>query len=428
VTLRDEVTLLLQELIRANTVNPPGNETIAAELLRDYLEGNGLHCELVGRSPDRLNVVARLRGGDGPSLALLGHTDTVRADPEEWTRDPWSGDLVDGEIWGRGALDMKSQVAASAVAVASLAREGYRPSGDVVLLLTADEEVNENYGLSWLVEEHPDLVRADYALNEGGGDRCVFGGKAFYLCAVGEKMSAPFRVHVRGRSGHASMPSIADNALVKAARIVEALDRFEPPRELIPEVQRFLGDVLGEVPPVETALDRARALSPLAAELVEPLLSLTLAPTMIEASRQRNVIPATCVVTVDCRLPPGMTPADADALVRAAIGPGDYELEWYEKDGGTRSPMDTPLWAGLQDWVDAHEPGARLAPLVCAGFTDSHWMRDAFGTVSYGFFPQTAMDSELAARLIHSADERIPASDLELGVHVLRAAAMAVGS
>jgi acetylornithine deacetylase/succinyl-diaminopimelate desuccinylase-like protein len=123
-----------------------------------------------------------------------------------------------------------------------------------------------------------------------------------------------------------------------------------------------------------------------------------------------------------------MTSADADALVRAAIGPGDYELEWYEKDGGTRSPMDTPLWAGLQDWVDAHEPGARLAPLVCAGFTDSHWMRDAFGTVSYGFFPQTAMDSELAARLIHSADERIPASDLELGVHVLRAAAMAVGS
>jgi len=426
-TLRDEVTLLLRELIRANTVNPPGNETVAAELLRDYLERNGVLCELVGRSEDRLNVVARLSGGDGPSLALLGHTDTVRADPEEWSRDPWSGDFVDGEIWGRGALDMKSQVAASAVAVASLAREGFRPSGDVILLLTADEEVNENYGLSWLVEAHPELVRADYSLNEGAGDRCVFGGKVFYLCAVGEKMSAPFRVNVRGRSGHASMPSIADNALVKAARIIEALDRFEPPRELIPEVQRFLEEVLGEVPPVEAALDRARALHPLAAELVEPLLSLTLAPTMIEASRQRNVIPATCVVTVDCRLPPGMTPTDADALVRAAIGPGDYELDWYETDGGTRSPMDTPLWAGLQDWVDGHEPGARLAPLVCAGFTDSHWMREAFGTVSYGFFPQTAMDSELAARLIHSADERIPASDLELGVHALRAAAMALG-
>ena len=160
-TLREEVTVLLQDLLRLNTVNPPGNETIAAELLRDYLAASGIPCELVGRSPDRLNLVARLKGGDGPSLALLAHTDTVRADPEEWARDPWSGDLVDDEIWGRGALDMKDQVAASAVAFASLWREGFRPAGDIILALTADEEVNEDFGLSWLVQEHPELVRAD---------------------------------------------------------------------------------------------------------------------------------------------------------------------------------------------------------------------------------------------------------------------------
>jgi acetylornithine deacetylase/succinyl-diaminopimelate desuccinylase-like protein len=316
------------------------------------------------------------------------------------------------------------------VAVASLAREGYRPAGDLVLALTADEEVNERYGLSWLVSEHPELVRTDYAVNEGAGDRCVFGGRVFYPCGVGEKMSAPFRVRVRGRSGHASMPSIADNALVKAARIVEALGRYEPPRELIPEVRRFLELVLGEVPPLELALDRARSLHPLAAELVEPLLSFTLAPTMIEASQQRNVIPASCVVTVDCRLPPGLPPAEVEPLIRAAIGPdaADYELEWIERDGGTCSPIDTPLWAGLQDWVEELEPGARLAPLVCAGFTDSHWMRDAFGTVAYGFFPMRVMQPELAARLIHSADERIPVDDLELGVHALRAAAASVGA
>jgi len=428
VTLREEVTALLQALLRANTVNPPGNETVAAELLRDYLGRSGIPCELVGRSPDRLNLVARLPGGDGPSLALLAHTDTVRADPEEWARDPWSGDLVDGEIWGRGALDMKSQVAASAVAFASLWREGFRPAGDLVLALTADEEVNEDYGLSWLVREHPHLVRADYSLNEGGGDRCVLGGNVFYLCGVGEKMSAPFRVHVRGRSGHASVPSIADNALVKAAPIIEALGRYAPPQALIPEVRRFLEAVLGEVPPLETALERARALHPLAAELVEPLLSFTLSPTMIEASKQRNVIPASCVVTVDCRLPPGMTPEDVDPLVRAAIGLGDYDLEWYERDGGTRSPLETPLWSALESWVAELEPGARLVPLVCAGFTDSHWMREAFGTVAYGFFPQKAMAGELAARLVHSADERIPVDDLELGVHALRAAAGAVGA
>ncbi len=421
-TLREEATRLLQELIRVNTANPPGNETAAAELLRDYLASSGIDSQLVGRSPERLNLVARLPGGDGPSLALISHTDTVRADPEEWSRDPWSGDLVDGEIWGRGALDMKSQAVASAVAFASLAREGDRPAGDVILALTADEEVNEDYGLAWLVREHPDLVRADFSLNEGGGERCVLGGNVFYLCSVAEKMSAPFRLRVRGRSGHASVPAIADNALVKAARYIDALGRYEPPRQVIPEVHRFLELVLGEAPPLEAALDRARELDPLAAELVEPLLSLTLSPTLIEASKQRNVIPAECVVTVDCRLLPGMTPEDADPLVRAAIGPGDYELEWYERDGGTRSPVDTPLWRALERWVDEVEPEARLAPIASAGFTDSHWLRQAFGTVAYGFFPMRTMSSELASRLVHSADERIPVDDLELGVAALRAA------
>ncbi len=420
--------MLLQELLRLNTVNPPGNETIAAEVLRSYLESSGVPCELVGRTPERLNLVARLPGGDGASLALLAHTDTVRADPEEWARDPWSGDVVDGEIWGRGALDMKSQVAASAVAFASLWREGFRPAGDLVLALTADEEVNDNYGLSWLVQERPELVRADYSLNEGGGERCLFGGNAFYLCGVGEKMSAPFRVHVRGRSGHASVPAIADNALVKAATIIEALGRYEPPKAYIPEVEQFLEAVLGELPPLDVAVDRSRALHPLAAEIIEPLLSFTLAPTLVEASKQVNVIPATCVTTVDCRLPPGMTPEDVDPLVRSAIGPGDYELEWYERDGGTRSPLETPLWSALEDWVGEVEPGARLVPVVCAGFTDSHWMREAFGTVAYGFFPQKTMDGEVAARLVHSADERIPIDDLELGVHALRAAATSLGS
>jgi acetylornithine deacetylase/succinyl-diaminopimelate desuccinylase-like protein len=422
VTLREEATRLLQELIRVNTVNPPGNETAAAELLRDYLASSGIDSQLVGRSPERLNLVARLPGGDGPSLALISHTDTVRADPEEWSRDPWSGDLVDGEIWGRGALDMKSQAVASAVAIASLAREGFGPAGDVILALTADEEVNEDYGLAWLVREHPDLVRADFSLNEGGGERCVFGGNIFYLCSVAEKMSAPFRLRVRGRSGHASVPAIADNALVKAARYIDALGRYQPPRQVIPEVHRFLELVLGEAPPLEAALDRARELDPLAAELVEPLLSLTLSPTLIEASKQRNVIPAQCVVTVDCRLLPGMTPEDADPLVRAAIGPGDYELEWFERDGGTRSPVDTPLWRALERWVGEIEPAARLAPIAGAGFTDSHWLRQAFGTVAYGFFPMRAMSGELASRLVHSADERIPVDDLELGVEALRAA------
>src|ERR687894_704434 len=165
VSLRDEAVELLQQLLRLNTVNPPGNETLVA-------------------------------------------------DPAEWERDPWSGELVGDEVWGRGALDMKNQVAASAVALASLAREGFRPSGDLVLIAAADEEVGKSFGLQWLCEEHPEAVRVDYAVNEGGGERVELGGKPFYTCASAEKMSAPFRLRVHGRSGHASMPAIADNALV----------------------------------------------------------------------------------------------------------------------------------------------------------------------------------------------------------------------
>jgi acetylornithine deacetylase/succinyl-diaminopimelate desuccinylase-like protein len=425
-TLREEATQLLQELIRVDTVNPPGNETRAADVLRRYLTANDISCELIARVPERANLVARLQGGDGPSLAFLCHTDTVLADPAEWQRDPWSGDLVDGEVWGRGALDMKDQVTASAVAFASLAREGFRPSGDLLFIATADEEVGECFGLEWLVKEHPDAVRCDYAVNEGGGERLVLGG-ALYLCAVAEKMSAPFRLRVRGRSGHASQPGIADNALVKTARYLEALGGLEPEPELIPEVSRFLEVLLGEVPPAEQALARARQVHPHAAELVEPLLTLTVSPTMIAASQKRNVIPAVCEVTVDCRLLPGWTPEDAEPILRAALDGGDYELEWIERTGGTRSPLDTPLWHALDEFVDWLEPGARLAPLACAGFTDSHYLREAFGTVAYGFFPLRTMDPELAARLIHSADERVRVDDVIDGIEALRFAAMHLG-
>jgi acetylornithine deacetylase/succinyl-diaminopimelate desuccinylase-like protein len=344
----------------------------------------------------------------------------VLADPAEWERDPWSGDLVDDEVWGRGALDMKGHVAASAVAFASLAREGFAPSGDLLFIAVADEEVGDGFGLEWLVRDHPDAVRCDYAVNEGGGDRLVAGDRVAYLCATAEKMSAPFVLRIHGRSGHASMPGIADNALVKAARYLEALAAFQPAPVLIPEARGLLEAVLGETPPLEDALERANALSPMLGALVEPLFALSLSPTMIEASHKRNVIPALCEITVDCRLLPEQTPQDVEPLIRAALGEGDYDLEWIEAVGGTRSPLGTPLWDALASFVEELEPGASLAPLACPGFTDSHFLREAFGTVAYGFFPVKAMDPVVAALLVHSANERIPVDDLEAGVHMLR--------
>jgi acetylornithine deacetylase/succinyl-diaminopimelate desuccinylase-like protein len=428
-TLREEVTSLLQELIRLNTVNPPGNETAAAALLRDYLEPLGIECELYARVPGRANLVARIRGpADGPRLLLLSHTDTVLADPAEWSVDPWSGELHDDQVWGRGALDMKGQVAASAVALASLAREGFEPRGDLIFAATADEEVGDDpdFGLSWLCREHPEAVQAEFAINEGAGDRVTVGGRVFYLCATAEKMSSPFVLRVHGRSGHASLPSIADNALVKAAGYIERIAALQPEPTLIPEVEAFLEGVVGRAPRARDALEAARAVDPVAATMIEPLLALTLSPTMITASHKRNVIPALTEVTVDCRLLPGQAQADAERLLRNWLGQGDYEIAWREGQGGTRSPMQGPLWDAAQSFVAETEPGARVAPICVAGFTDSHWLRQ-FGTVAYGFFP-VKMDPELAARLVHSADERADVDDLELGVRWLRHAALAIGS
>ena len=427
---RDEVVGLLQDLIRLDTVNPPGNETRVAELLRDYLLPFGVECELYARVPERANLVARIRGrGDGPRLLLLSHTDTVLADRDEWSVDPWSGELRDGHVWGRGALDMKGQVAASAVAIASLAREGFEPAGDLIFAATADEELGEgvDYGLSWLCREHPEAVRCEYAVNEGAGDRIEIAGRVLYLCSSAEKRSSPFVLHVRGRSGHASMPGIADNALVRAAGLIERLGDFVPEPRLTPETEGFFAALADEVPTAKDALSSARSVDPLAAEMVEPLLGLTVAPTMIEASQKRNVIPGQCDVTVDCRLLPGQTEDEAEAVVRAWLGEGEYDIEWRGGQGGTRSELGTPLWAAIEDFVRALEPGARPAPICVAGFTDSHWLREAFGTVAYGFFPMKAMSADLAARLIHSADERISVDDLELGVDFLRFVARAVG-
>jgi acetylornithine deacetylase/succinyl-diaminopimelate desuccinylase-like protein len=428
-TLREQVTALLQELIRLNTVNPPGNETAAAELLRGYLEPLGVECELYSRVPERANLVARIRGnGGGPRLLFLSHTDTVLADPAEWTVDPWSGELRDGQVWGRGALDMKGQVAASAVAIASLAREGFEPSGDLIFAATADEEVGEDFGLSWLCREHPDAIRAEYCVNEGAGDRIDFGGgRIFYLCSAAEKMSSPFRLRVHGRSGHASMPGIADNALVKAAGLIERLAAFRPEPRLEPELATFLQLLVGRDVSAEEALDVARAVHPLAGELVEPLLGMTVSPTIISASQKRNVIPALCELICDTRLLPSETQAEAESLLREVLGTGDYDFEWIEGQGGTRSPLGTPLWSAIESFVSAEEPAAKVAPVCLAGFTDSHWLREAFGTVAYGFFPLRTMDPEVAARLVHSADERIAVDDLELGVRFLRQVAQQIG-
>jgi acetylornithine deacetylase/succinyl-diaminopimelate desuccinylase-like protein len=240
-------TELLRTLIRVDTTNPPGREREAQELLRDLLSEAGFECELAARDPERPNLVARLAGSAaGPVLCLLGHVDTVPAEPSEWSHDPWSGDLEGGEVWGRGALDMKGQVAAEVAACAALAREGWRPArGDLLIVITADEEKGAAYGARWLCEERPELVRSEMVVNEGGGVALGVDGRRLYTIALGEKGPCRFRLRTRGRAGHASLPRVGENALLKMAPLLERLSH-QPDYEPTPEGVRFLSAVLGE--------------------------------------------------------------------------------------------------------------------------------------------------------------------------------------
>src|SRR3712207_1779700 len=232
-------------------------------------------------------------------------------------------------------------------------------------------------------------------------------------------MSSPSLLRARGQSGHASMPGIADNALVKAARLVDRIAALRPEPRLLPEAEGFFETVLGEVPEAAELGERLAELDGSIAGMIEPMLSLTVSPTMIAASEKRNVVPAVCDVTCDCRLLPGQTQREAEDAIRGWLGEGDYELRWIEGVGGSRSSRHTPLWEAIARWIERQEPGAALAPIVLPGFTDSHYLREAFGTIAYGFFPMRTMSPELVSRLVHSADERIAVDDLELGTRFL---------
>jgi acetylornithine deacetylase/succinyl-diaminopimelate desuccinylase-like protein len=414
--LERRTTELLQRLIQFDTVNPPGNEQAAQEWLRGLLEDAGFECEFLSAVEGRPNLVARLTGpSDGPVLGYMGHVDTVLADPDDWSVDPWSGELRDGCVWGRGALDMKSQVAAEAAAAILLAEEGWRPeAGELKLIFTADEEAGGSVGAAWLCSEHPDKVRCDYIINEGGGDSLEFEGRKIYFGGVAEKGVFRFSILTRGRAGHASIPRIGDNALVKMAPILEALRGGRPALELSPEpeaVLRALGiDVNGDLAAALADLERR---DPRIAMLVEPTLGVTMTPTMIEASTKVNVIPAHARLRVDCRVPPERGEEHARKRVEEAIGDAEYELRFDEMVEGSRSPIDTPLMDHIRDFVEREDPGAVVAPSVLPGFTDSRSFRDAFpDCVAYGFFPRKEMDLFEAAPLIHSADERIPVADL----------------
>ncbi|HEY2282143.1 MAG TPA: M20/M25/M40 family metallo-hydrolase [Solirubrobacteraceae bacterium] len=424
-----EARELLQALIRFDTVNPPGAERPAQEHLAAHLTGAGFECELLAAEPDRPNLVARLRGGgDGPTLCYLGHVDTVLADPAEWNsaHDPWSGDVADGYLWGRGALDMKSQVAAEIAAACSLARSGWRPArGELLIVAVVDEETGGALGAEWITREHPDAVRCDMLVNEGAG--CVFeyGGARRYGVCCAEKGVFRFTVTTDGVAGHASMPSMGVNALLKMAPLLERLGARAPGYELTAEPRAFLA-AIGEDPEDPAgSVARLRATDERLATMFEPMLGVTFAPTRIGASEKINVIPSRAVLKVDCRVPPGLGEAEVRRAIAEVLGPAHLEegvaIEFTERVVGNRSPMSSPLMDAISQWISEHDPGALTVPTILPGFTDSRHFRAAFpDCVAYGFFPQRHQSLLQTAPLIHGADERIDVRDLGFAAEFFR--------
>ncbi len=426
-TAAAEAEDLLRGLIRFDTVNPPGNERPAQEFLAAHLREAGFEVELLGAEEGRPNLVARLRAPAdapaGPTLCYLGHVDTVLADAQEWTRDPWSGDVADGFIWGRGALDMKDQVAAEIAAAASLARSGWRPArGELLLVAVVDEETGGELGAHWITTVHPGKVRCDLLINEGGGAVFEYGGRRHYGVCCAEKGVFRFNLVTRGVAGHASMPGMGENALLKMAPLLDRLAARQPGYRLTDEPLAFLRG-LGEDPDdAAGAIERLRAADPRLAVMFEPMLGVTFTPTRIRASEKVNVIPSRAELKVDCRVPPGLGEQEVRADVADVLGePDGWDYEFTEKVVGNRSPVAGELMDAITGWIAERDPGARAVPVVLPGFTDSRHFRLAFPEcVAYGFFPQRHQSLLEGTPLIHGADERIDVRDLAFATELFR--------
>ncbi len=421
---------LLQRLIQFDTVNPPGDEEAAQTLLAGLLREAGFSVELLAAVPGRPNLIAELSSGreadGGPVVTLLSHIDTVLADAASWQHGPWSGHVEDGVLWGRGAIDMKSQTAAEVAAAVSLAAAGWRPASGVLRVVVAvDEEVGGTLGARWLCEEHPERVRTDIVINEGGGASLHVGGKRYYSLGVGEKGVCRFVVRTRGRAAHASTPAVGDNALLKLVPALTHLAEAELPIDLT-EAPRALLEGLGLLTDGVSADDAVLALRELApdlAPLVEPMLRVTAVPTMAEASSKINVIPARAELRVDCRIPPGMDADTARGRVRDLMAPLDgIEIEFTETIVGNGSPLSGRVVDAITGWLAANDPDADgVVPTILPGFTDSRWFRATFpDCAAYGFFPHRHMPLTQTYPLMHAADERIDLRDLAFAARAYR--------
>jgi acetylornithine deacetylase/succinyl-diaminopimelate desuccinylase-like protein len=432
-----EVVDLLQQLIRNACVNDgtaeSGQETRSASTIADYLSGPGLDSALFESAPGRTSLVSRIEGRDpdAPTLLLMGHTDVVPVRAEGWREDPFGGELIDGEVWGRGAVDMLNLTASMAVAFKQLARSGFTPEGTLVYLAVADEEALGTYGARHLVEHEFDAVGADFVITESGGIPIPSPAGLKLPVIVGEKGTYWCRLRIGGTPGHGSQPYRTDNALVKAAEVVRRLDTYRPETQIHEVWRRFISsmgypdEIAGPLLSADTLWDSLDALPVGMARQFHACTHTTIAPTIVHGGDKINVIPHAVEVDLDIRTLPGQTPADVRALLDDALGDlaDAVEVIPVEDDASTASPIDSPLWDSLSKVTQQWYPGSETVPYLTVGATDARFFRRE-GVTSYGFglFSQN-LSFEDYGMMFHGDNERVDVESLVLSTQLWDAVA-----
>jgi acetylornithine deacetylase/succinyl-diaminopimelate desuccinylase-like protein len=418
---------LLQQLIRFDTTNPPGNEAGCIEYLRGLLEEAGCEVELYAKDPARPNLVSRLRGsGSRAPLLLQGHVDVVTTSGQDWTRPPFGGELVDGYVWGRGALDMKGGVAMMVSAFLRAAQEQTQLPGDVILTALADEENGGDFGAKFLVEDHPHLFEGvQWSLGEFGGFTLELGGRRLYPIQVAEKQICWLKARVPGRAGHGAMVH-RGGTMSRLGKFLRDLDRKRTPVHVTPPARAMIEGIADAVARPQRDLllallkprltDRVLPLLGERSKTMEPLLRNTVNATIVRAGEKVNVVPAFVDVELDARALPGFGPDDVLAEVQAVVG-DDVELELVRYDPGPPEPR-LDQFEALAGIIRELEPGAVPVPLLQAGVTDARFFA-RLGIQNYGFLPLKLPGDFRFTTLIHAPDERVPAEAIEFGAEAV---------
>ena len=416
---------LLQELIRFDTTNPPGNEAACVSYIAELCQSLGIETSTYAKDPDRPNLVARIKGeGNAAPLLLYGHVDVVSTANQDWNHAPFSGDLADGMIWGRGALDMKGGVAMMTAAFLRAKAEGLALPGDVLLCILSDEEAGGDYGARFMVEEHADVFSGvKYAIGEFGGFPMYIGSKKFFAIQMAEKSSCWTTVKFRGPAGHGSMPRRSkDNASYKLAKALEALNAHRLPVHITPAAENMinsladgLGGEAGEtlrqlLDPKHTdaVLDEMGELG----RMFDAILHNTASPNIVRGGDKINVIPGQVEIEIDMRIVPGFDPDDAMAEIRDLIGEwGEVELVRHSAGTGY---LDIGLYHTLAEILLDGQGDAQAFPFLVFGGTDGrHFSR--LNIQTYGFLPMDLPADFDFLATVHAANERIPVSSMQFG-------------